>query len=207
MASSTARSKAKREAIIAAATDLFIERGYDGVSIDAVVQQVGGSKASIYNYFGNKEGLFKAIIENNCHKLLELLQSAEVMSLTPRAALTVLGHQFLSVVLAPKAIALHQLVVAQSPQFPELGKMFFEAGPARACHDLEKYIKKQQSLGKLRKCNAYRAAEQFYSMLYSVTHLQIMLDVAPPLSDEDAVSLVNDAVDTFMRGHGVRSNE
>ncbi|KST67917.1 TetR/AcrR family transcriptional regulator [Mastigocoleus testarum] len=207
MASSVARSAAKREAIIAAATDLFIERGYDGVSVDAVVRQVGGSKASIYNYFGNKEGLFKAIIENNCQKLLESLQSAEVMNLTPRAALTVLGHQFISVILSPKAVALHQLIVAQSPQFPEMGKMFFEAGPARACEALEKYIKRQQELGKLRKCNTYRAAEQFYSMLYCLNHLRIMLDITPPISDEDAVDLVNDAVDTFMRGHGVRNED
>lgn len=206
MASSTARSAAKREAILGAATDLFIERGYDGVSIDAVVQQVGGSKASIYNYFGNKEGLFKAIIENNCQKLLESLQSAEVINLTPRAALTVLGHQFLCVILAPKAIALHRLVVAQSSQFPELGKLYFEAGPARACQALEKYIKQQQRLGKLRKCNAYRAAEQFYSMLDCTHHMQILLDITPPLSDEDTVNLVNDAVNTFLRGHGVNSS-
>ena len=206
MASSTARSAAKREAIIAAARDLFIERGYDGVSMDAVVQQVGGSKASIYSYFGNKEGLFKAIIEDSCQKLLEPLQSAEVMNLTPRAALTVLGHQFLSVVLAPKAIALHRLVIAQSPQFPELGKLFFEAGPAQACQGLEKYIKEQQRLGKLRKCNTSRATLEFYSMLHGIKHLQILVGVAPPLTDEDVVNLVNDVVDTFLRGHGVNSS-
>ena len=203
MASSTVRSTAKREAIIAAATDLFIERGYDGVSVDAVVQQVGGSKASIYNYFGNKEGLFKAIIEDTCEKILEPLQSTKVMELTPRAALTVLGHKFLAVVFAPKAIALHRLVVAQSPQFPEIGKLFFKTGPAQACEGLEKYIKEQQRLGKLRECNTYRAATQFYGMLHGISHLKILLEVTPLLSDEDRVNLVNDAVDTFLKGHGV----
>jgi hypothetical protein len=41
----------------------FLERGYDAVSLDDIVHHAGGSKASIYKYFGSKEGLFKAICD------------------------------------------------------------------------------------------------------------------------------------------------
>lgn len=59
----TRRGEERRLALLLCATDLFLERGYDAVSLDDIVNHAGGSKASIYKYFGNKEGLFTAICE------------------------------------------------------------------------------------------------------------------------------------------------
>ena len=59
----TKRGHERCVALLVSATDLFLERGYDAVSLDDIVQHAGGSKASIYKYFGNKEGLFKAICD------------------------------------------------------------------------------------------------------------------------------------------------
>lgn len=50
-------------ALLLSANELFLDKGYDAVSLDDIVQHAGGSKASIYKYFGNKEGLFTAICD------------------------------------------------------------------------------------------------------------------------------------------------
>ena len=52
----TKRGHERCIALLISATELFLERGYDAVSLDDIVQHAGGSKASIYKYFGNKEG-------------------------------------------------------------------------------------------------------------------------------------------------------
>lgn len=59
----TKRGFERRLAFVLSATDLFLEKGYDNVSLDDIVNHAGGSKASIYKYFGNKKGLFKAICD------------------------------------------------------------------------------------------------------------------------------------------------
>jgi len=59
----TKRGHERRIALLLSANELFLNRGYDAVSLDDIVQHAGGSKASIYKYFGNKEGLFTAICD------------------------------------------------------------------------------------------------------------------------------------------------
>ena len=59
----TKRGHERRLALLLSATELFLERGYDAVSLDDIVHHAGGSKASIYKYFGSKEGLFKGICD------------------------------------------------------------------------------------------------------------------------------------------------
>ena len=51
----TKRGHERCLALLLSANDLFLERGYDAVSLDDIVHHAGGSKASIYKYFGNKE--------------------------------------------------------------------------------------------------------------------------------------------------------
>ena len=59
----TKRGHERRLALLISANELFLERGYDAVSLDDIVNHAGGSKASIYKYFGNKDGLFTAICD------------------------------------------------------------------------------------------------------------------------------------------------
>lgn len=59
----TRRGIERRLALLLSATELFLQNGYDAVSLDDIVQHAGGSKTSIYKYFGNKDGLFTAICD------------------------------------------------------------------------------------------------------------------------------------------------
>ncbi len=54
----TPRGEARRSALLEAAREVFLEQGYEGASIEEIVRRVGGSKASLYAYFGSKQGLF-----------------------------------------------------------------------------------------------------------------------------------------------------
>src|SRR5688500_1436871 len=56
----------RRERIVRLAAPLFLKKGYDNVSIDEIIGVAGGSKATIYAWFGGKEGLFEAVVRQKC---------------------------------------------------------------------------------------------------------------------------------------------
>lgn len=60
--------------ILEAAEQLFAEHGFDGVTMHAIAERSGVSKANIFHHFGSKEGLYMAVIRTACHKAEPLLQ-------------------------------------------------------------------------------------------------------------------------------------
>ncbi len=77
-----------KEEILSIATRLFATRGYDVVGIQEIVDQAGISKPTMYHYFGSKNGLLTAIMENNFRRLLLELSPATVYSGDLPATLT-----------------------------------------------------------------------------------------------------------------------
>ncbi len=59
----SARAAARRDAFLNAATTVFLEHGYEAANVNDIVRISGGSLATLYAHFGNKEGIFSAVIE------------------------------------------------------------------------------------------------------------------------------------------------
>lgn len=57
------RGQATRQHLIEVATQLFADRGYDGTSIEAVLERAGVSRGSLYHHFAGKDRLFEAVVE------------------------------------------------------------------------------------------------------------------------------------------------
>jgi AcrR family transcriptional regulator len=58
-----ARGEATRGQLIAIATRMFAERGYEDTSIEAVLREAGVSRGSLYHHFAGKEALFEAVVK------------------------------------------------------------------------------------------------------------------------------------------------
>ena len=57
------RGRSTRDQLVAVATELFAQRGFDGTSIEAVLDAAGVSRGSLYHHFANKEALFEAAFQ------------------------------------------------------------------------------------------------------------------------------------------------
>lgn len=204
MRPTAAQSIAKREAILTTAQSLFFEYGYGAVSIDAIVKQVGGSKTNIYTYFGGKDGLFKAVVERVCDELLHPLRTLETHGLTPQEVLTRFGQRYLELVLKPQATALYRLVVAESHRFPELGQIFFEAGPDVGYGKLTCWIEAQQQAGHFVGHNPRLLAVQFLDMVRGEMQLKLLLGIPQNISKPEIQQRVSSVVDVFL--HGVQTS-
>ncbi|MFK0524059.1 TetR/AcrR family transcriptional regulator [Paenibacillus illinoisensis] len=64
----------KRAKIIAAARDLFLSDGFDRSSVDAVAAKAGVSKRTVYDYYGDKQNLLLAVVEETSEAVLDMIK-------------------------------------------------------------------------------------------------------------------------------------
>src|SRR3954454_12879423 len=98
-----------RAAILEAAAEVFFEQGYEGASIEAVIERVGGSKRAIYSHFGGKKELFAAIVTENSSRALAALSPAEMRGRNLEDTLFSFGRKLLEVVMTPETLALYRV--------------------------------------------------------------------------------------------------
>jgi AcrR family transcriptional regulator len=201
-----AMAEAKREAIVAAAAEVFLEMGFGAASMDAIARTAGVSKATIYSHFTNKQALFGAIMQGRCGRMIDTaFSAADLAARGPEAALTLIGRQFLDLLLTPGSLPLYRLVLAEAPRFPELGQVFYRSGPDRVAGALAAYLEEQHRRGALKVDDPRLAAEQFFGMVLGHLHIKVLLAILPePPGPEERARVVATAVATFMDGHRAR---
>lgn len=149
------------------ATELFLARGYEAASMDTLIQQVGGSRRNIYSFFGGKEGLFAAVVSEECKKLAAPLESLVLSDGSIRPTLEKFGHELLRVIKQSRTLELHRLMIAEGKRFPHLSRAIWFAGHHNAKQILATWIKRQQEQGKL--CGGLDASALSYAFIHIVT--------------------------------------
>jgi AcrR family transcriptional regulator len=201
MTTTAKRSLVKQQKILEMAAKLFLQNGYEGVSVDEVTRAAGGSKTNVYTYFGGKEGLFTAVVDYLMAARLQPFKDLKVSDRPPEKALKEIGRTFLDIILDEHILALHRLIVAESARFPQLGRAWFAAGPEYVYRSVEGYLEAQQRVGRLRPGNPRRAAALFLDMITFDVHHRTLLGVTPRPGQAELERLVEDAVDTFLHGY------
>src|ERR1700737_4263727 len=125
------RGEVRRSQILDAATEIFLENGYGGATIDLVVERAGASKATVYSFFGGKDGLFAAIVEERVGRILTAFGDHEAVRSDVLHALAHIARRYMEVVMAPDAIGFYRLIIAEGVRFPELARTFYRLGPDR----------------------------------------------------------------------------
>jgi len=188
----------RRDRIVRLAWPLFLRKGYDNVSVDEIVALVGGSKATIYSWFGGKEGLFEAVIRQKCEEVVLAIHADE--SGTLEAQLTDIGRSFLAMVLSPTILEFHRLMVSIGRTFPRIGRLFYQSGPASAYATVAAWIAKQQAAGRIVKDDPDRLAALFLDMLIAEHQLLALTGVTRTPRREKVDETVRLAVRIFLRG-------
>jgi AcrR family transcriptional regulator len=188
----------RRERIVRMTAPLFLKKGYDNVSIDEIIGIVGGSKATIYAWFGGKEGLFEAVVRQKCQDVTLAIAVDTKGSL--EAQLTHIGRSFLATVLSPPILEFHRLMVSIGRTFPEAGRLFFESGPVSAYSIVAAWIAKHQQDGSIADEDPYRLAVLFLDMLIGEHQLGWLTSMPRAARREKIDETVRIAVRIFLRG-------
>ncbi len=117
---------ARRKQIEAAAYRLLAEHGYDGTSMLSIAKQAKASNETLYRWYGDKQGLFKALVEQNAQDVKAFLEDELAIERSPQATLAALSPKLLGLLIGPKAIALNR--AAASDASGMLGAAISQAG-------------------------------------------------------------------------------
>jgi TetR/AcrR family transcriptional regulator, mexJK operon transcriptional repressor len=194
-------SRSKRAQLLGMASELFLARGYAAVSLDELARTTCQSKTNVYSWFGGKEGLFLATIDNLLTEILIPLLDNDFLSLPLDDGLRRLSDGVLTAVLGTRSRALHRLVVAESPSFPEVAEAWFKAGPERTYAICTSFIAGHQKAGRLRQGNARRAAIHFHDMLTAHLEHRLLLGLGEMPRKGERSQLIDDAVEAFLHGY------
>ena len=191
----------KREAILRTALEAFLAEGYAETSMSSVAAKVGGSKATLYNYFKSKEELFAAVVERKCEQIRKLLNEAEIQGGGDlKATLTNFGEHFVELLLSDDSIGTFRLATAEATRFPEIGRAIYNSGVRQNQHRMTELLEHAREAGRLRSdADVTCAAEQFLDLCLTGLHRRRLWNVTPCPSREEIRANVERAVTTFMR--------
>jgi AcrR family transcriptional regulator len=121
------RKDARPQELLAAAQDLFVERGFASTRLEDVARQAGVSKGTLYLYFTNKEDLFKAVVRENIVPTLgeaeEIIAKFEGSSADLLRSLLINWWQQMG---SSKTAGIIKLMMAEAGNFPELAQFYRE---------------------------------------------------------------------------------
>lgn len=194
------RGQARRTALVEAGLQVFLEKGYAGASLDDVIARAGGSRRNVYEWFGGKEALFGEVVKLAIGEILASLSAPELKDMEPREALVAIGRTFVETLISPRVLALYRVVVAESGRFPELGRAFFEAGPARAYERLAADLRAWEAQGKLVVRDADAAARLLLEMMKADVQMRLLFEPEPAPDPAAITAQVELAVDMILTG-------
>ncbi len=201
---STSTTKQKQTTILKAARALFLERGYDSVSLDSILEQVGGSKTTLYSYYGGKEGLFTAMIQDICAEKLGSVSALDVKQMEPREGLIAIGKVYLAIIFQPEGRAIFRAMIAEAQRFPKLAEAFYAAGPQSMLDVIKGNMLHWQERGMLRPADAGLLAKQFLGIMMSDFHTRSVLGLLDPMPDKQLADWVAQGTDLFLNGASAR---
>ncbi|ELS32632.1 MULTISPECIES: TetR/AcrR family transcriptional regulator [Pseudanabaena] len=148
IASPSQTSNHKQEKILQGAMQVFFRDGYAGTSMDRVAIEAGVSKQTIYSYFHDKEGLFKALIEQITISRFQTLFDSEELTGDPEGLLRQVAEAYLLKVSDDhQYLSLLRVVIAESSRFPEMAKLYYHTVIQRGRQLLGKYFDDRPELG------------------------------------------------------------
>ena len=135
------KAESKRVQILEAATELIIERGYDGTSLRDICERASCSRSAIYDFFNNKEGLLAALTEDIAVGLSQSLHAFHMQHLGVREALLRYSRMAMELILDDRHIAIVRATISSVWKHPDLGPTYYQVGGQTAQLALSQYFK------------------------------------------------------------------
>ncbi|GAA3132246.1 TetR/AcrR family transcriptional regulator [Streptomyces echinatus] len=200
-ANDQSRSARKHRAIMDAATQAFMAKGYAGTSMDDIAKLAAVSKQTVYKHFADKEKLFAEMVMATTERVDAMVALvADIPADADRLEenLTRLAGQFLAAVTRPQVLQLRRLIIANADAFPELGASWYEQGFERVLATLAAAFQRLADEKLLRIDDPLLAAHHFSGLLLWIPVNQAMFHGGPQHTQEDLDRYATAGVKAFL---------
>ncbi len=187
--------------ILEAARQLFLTRGYSSTNLEEVAAAAQVTKPTVYNHFGSKAGLLQAITQEHADSRVAEFTAKLVPSAEPGRDLQSFADVFLKRVLGEEARRWQRLAITESVDHPDVGKRFYECGPARVKAALVDYLHQAQKSGSLAVPDPEQATEQFLGMLLGLDLMRGLIS-QPLTTEKQRKKRCRETVEMFLTLYG-----
>jgi TetR/AcrR family transcriptional repressor of mexJK operon len=192
--------------LLDAATEVFIEHGFEGASTNEIARRANCSKRTLYVRFPSKEKLFIAVAERRMDSIFKQVATPLPLEEPLEGTLKEYGSRLLQFALSENQIALARVVGMESPRFPKLGERFYEIGPGRGLTYLANYMTGQIKRGALIKEDPRMMAEHLISLITGGYVRWAILGLRDNLTSKEKQQRLDGAVKMFMRAYSTHKH-
>ena len=197
----TVKRGRKFDQVLQGARDIFMSDGFEGASVDDIARAAGVSKATLYSYFPDKRLLFMEVARTECIRQAE----SAVETIDPNAPVTSVlqeaAWQMVNFFTSDFGQRVFRLCVAESDRFPELGREFYDSGPALVRNRLIEFMTKAIERDELAIDDLPLAADQFSELCKADLFPRLVFSMDPSFDDTQKKRIVDGAVRTFLAAY------
>ncbi|MDR7230752.1 AcrR family transcriptional regulator [Caulobacter sp. BE264] len=190
---------AKTEAILDAAVEVMGERGL-AAPMAAIARHAGVSKQTVYNHYGSKAELMRALMQRRVESITASLREPGAVD-NPTEALEAYARSVLETVITTKSYSMMRVIILGSGEMPDIAQEVFEAGPLNARRQLAAFLETETRLGRMKVEDFDQAAEFFSGMVMGHSQLRSLLRLPSDKSQEQFGRLAREAAERFMRAY------
>lgn len=192
------RKGRKFDQVLEGARTVFLADGFEGASVDEIAQVAAVSKATLYRYFPDKRLLFMEVANAECARQSQEAMDSIDMEAPPREVLGQAGRHFVRFITSTFGQQIFRICVAESDRFPELGRQFYNSGPAVMRAEMAAYFQGAEARGELRIDDYPLAADQFGELCKADLWPRLIFGVTKSVSPAEIDRVVDSAVETFL---------
>lgn len=190
------RGVARRQAFLQAARRVFLDQGYEAASVNDVVRLAGGSLATLYAQFGNKEGLFLAVAQDQHERFVRAMMPDSVDHLPLEQGLQAIGEHFVRALLAKENLAFFRIIIGEGRKFPQLMQRYISTGADKVRDVVARYLRAAAPNVE----DADATASYFLEVLRAKHHYRALAEESYALSDAQVSGHVAGAVRFLLNG-------
>ena len=198
------RKKARPEEIVAAALEVFVERGFAATKLEDVARRAGVTKGTIYLYFENKEALFKAVVRETIVPVIAKGEAmAQAFTGSARELVERLVREYWRLVGETELAGIPKLMMAEAATFPQLTRFYYEEVVTRGHRLMAGVIERGIKSGEFRKVDVPTAAKLAMSPLMHATVARRAFASCMP-EGFDIGKYLDTHIDLYL--HGITNN-
>ena len=195
------KSDEKRRQIIRVASETFQELGFERTSMLTIAERMRGSKQTLYNYFGSKEELLRAVLAFDVGDVADQALQELSAEKSLRKGLARLGEIYLARQLAPQAIS-NMRIVATQPAESGIGEDFYRNILCGAWKRVADVFKGLMAEGQLRRADPWLAAMHFKGLVLQDLLERQLLNAAKAVDPKEVEAAATHAADAFLKIYG-----
>ena len=160
------QAERRHEELLDRALELFLERGFEVSTIDAIAASVGMTKRTVYALYTDKEALFKAAVRRAIERWnvpIETMRAAESDDL--EKTLRAIARIRMLNAISPAGLRLTRIINAEAYRFPEIYRVAYEQGMRSTIDYLADLLRRHAKAGTIKVAKPELAATAFLSMV------------------------------------------